>query len=207
MKEDSVVYLSTKKKKDFDRQKTIVENFCKYKFSIQGIFHDYRLSGKAPDKRDSYREMMEFCTQKEVENIIMFSLPDFSRNPHHGLKELKILTENGFAVYWANKDFIGFRGESIYRKEAVLDFINYMDHYTNSMRKTGAKTNKPGQVLQIGRPKALDSGQKEALITVRRAGTSISRICRMFNVSRSTVSKILADYPELKGEWKGNKPS
>jgi hypothetical protein len=29
----------------------------------------------------------------------------------------------------------------------------------------------------------------------------------MFNVSRSTVSKILADYPELKGEWKGNKPS
>jgi len=27
----------------------------------------------------------------------------------------------------------------------------------------------------------------------------------MFDVSRSTVSKVLADYPELKGEWKGTR--
>jgi DNA invertase Pin-like site-specific DNA recombinase len=206
MKSDSVVYLNTRKKSEFEQQKAMVENYCKYKYSVLEMFHDYRVSSRPPEKRPSYQELEEFIRENDVENIIFFNPFEFSRNLDQGLKELKKLTDAGYAVYFADSDFIACHGDCDQRRQSMSSFLYFMDVYRGTMKNAASvKNGTPRANARPGRPRALDEGQREALITVRRSGTSISQICRMFNVSRSTVSKILADYPELKGEWKGNK--
>jgi DNA invertase Pin-like site-specific DNA recombinase len=207
MKKDSVGYLNTRKNSDFEYQKSVLENYCKYKFAILEYFHDDRESSKSPGKRPLYREMLEYCTRHEIENIIIYNLSEFSSNPEQGLNELESLTTAGFAVYCAENDFIGNEGNPEDRRNAITSFLSFMNQYrTNAEKLYAAKYSRDNQSRSSGRPNALNKGQREALIAVRRAGTSISQICRMFNVSRSTVSKVLADYPELKGTWRGGDP-
>ena len=183
-----------------------IERYARYRFAINRVFHDHRTK-YAPSERDSYQTMLRYSQDNDIEHIILYNLPQFSRNLDQSLEELKNLTASGYTVYFADQGFIGYLDEPEKRREAILNFISFMDTYQGTLKKGGSIRPKPVKKTgrSIGRPKALDPGQLEALLTVRRAGTSIGQICRMFNVSRSTVSKILADYPELKGEWKGNR--
>ncbi len=205
MKRDAVAYLNTRKKGDLAAQKNQVENYCKYRFEIVETFHDHRASATPPKRRKGFAEMLEYCAANNCPDIIMYDLADLARDMDAGLEVLRALTER-YTVYCVNNDFFGFRDDPAERREAIGNFVRYMDRYRESARKAAPpapKKAKKDEGLPIGRPKALSEGHVEALITVRQAGVSISRICRMFGVSRSTVSKILADHPELKGEWKG----
>ncbi|HOI58852.1 recombinase family protein [Methanoculleus sp.] len=206
MKRDAVAYLNTRKKGDFAAQKSEVENYCKYRFQIVNIFHDHRANATPPEKRKGFAEMLEYCAAKNCPEIVIYSLADLARDMDVGLATLNALNDR-YTVYCVHNDFLGSRDDPEQRREAVANFVAYMGQYRENTHKTALlpskKTEKGGDGRPIGRPKALNEGQVEALITIRQAGTSISQICRMFDVSRSTVSKILADYPELKGEWKG----
>ncbi len=208
MKKDAVVYLNTKKKGDFDVQKSDIENYCKYRFNIIKIYHDHRMNGVPPEKRESFQNMMEYCNTHDQKNIILHNFCELAKNPDHSLAALKSLSDEDCIVYCATKDIFGSTDDPQQRQENIGNFLDFMSQYRDTAAKvapSGAKkTVKKGRKA-IGRPKALNEGQIEALLTIRRAGTSISQICRMFDVSRSTVSKILSDYPELKGEWKGNR--
>jgi DNA invertase Pin-like site-specific DNA recombinase len=205
MKRDAVAYLNTRKKGDFAAQKGEVEDFCKYRFKIVEIFNDHRANATPPEKRKGFTGMLEYCSANNCSDIIIYDLAGLARDPDAGLAALKTLNEQ-YTVYCVNNDFFGFRDDPEQRRAAIGNFIEYMEQYRESARKaapTVSKKAKKDNGRPIGRPRALNEGQVEALLTVRQAGTSISQICRMFDVSRSTVSKILADYPELKGEWKG----
>ena len=205
MKRDAVAYLNTRKKGDFAAQKGEVEDFCKYRFQIVEIFHDHRANATPPEKRKDFAAMVEYCSSNNCFDIIIHDLAGLARDPDVGLAALKTLNED-YTVYCVNNDFFGCRDEPEQRRAAIGNFLEYMEQYRESTRKTPpavSKKAKKDDGRSIGRPRALNEGQVEALLTVRQAGTSISQICRMFDVSRSTVSKILADYPELKGEWKG----
>ncbi|MFA7198031.1 MAG: recombinase family protein [Methanoculleus sp.] len=207
MKRDAVAYLNTKKKGDFTAQKSEVENYCKYRFQILNIFHDHRANATPPEKRKGFTEMLECCAANNCPEIIIYDLADLARDMDLGLAALKTLNDQ-YTVYCVNNDFIGFGDDPGQRREAIGNFIAYMDQYRESARKVAspvAKNAEKGGGRPIGRPRALNEGQVEALLTIRQAGTSIGQICRMFDVSRSTVSKILANYPELKGEWKGTR--
>ncbi|MDN7025915.1 resolvase [Methanoculleus sp. FWC-SCC1] len=208
MKKDAVVYLNTKRKGDFEVQKSEVENYCKYRFNIINIYHDHRMSGVPPEKRESFREMMEYCDAYGMQHIILHNLCELAKNPEHSLAALKSLIDDDYVVHCATKDIFGAVDDPEQRQELIANFLDFMSQYRDAAGKptpSGAKkTVKKGRKT-IGRPKALNEGQIEALLTVRRTGTSISQICRMFDVSRSTVSKILSEYPELKGEWKGTR--
>ena len=207
MKKDAVAYLNTRKKGDFAAQKAEVENYCKYRFGIVGIFHDHRANATPPEKRKGFVEMLDYCAANNCPDIIIYDLADLARDMDAGLATLRALNDQ-YTVYCVNNDFFGFRDDPELRREATGNFIAYIDRYRESTRKAAPlaskKTKKEGG-RPIGRPRALNEGQVEALLTIRQSGTSISQICRMFDVSRSTVSKILADYPELKGEWKGGR--
>ncbi|KUG20915.1 MAG: recombinase family protein [Methanomicrobiaceae archaeon] len=209
MKKDAVVYLNTKKKGDFELQKSEIENYCKYRFNITRIYHDHRMNATPPEKRASFQEMTEFCDNNDIKNIILYNFSDLARDVDQSLDALKNLTDADYTVYSAKQDIFGSFNDPDQRKEAMCNFFSFMDQYRESMRRSAPansrKTASEG-TRAIGRPKALNEGQIEALLAVRKAGTSISQICRMFGVSRSTVSKILAAYPELKGQWKGGAP-
>ncbi|WOX56322.1 recombinase family protein [Methanoculleus palmolei] len=205
MKKDAVAYLNTRKKGDFAAQQSEVENYCKYRFRIVEIFRDHRANATPPEKRKGFAAMLEYCTVNNCSEIIIYDLADLAKDMDSGLAALKTLNDR-CTVYCVNNDFFGHRDDPELRREAVGNFIAYMDRYRESTRKAAppaSKKTKRGDGRPIGRPRALNEGQVEALLTIRQAGTSISQICRMFDISRSTVSKILADYPELKGEWKG----
>jgi DNA invertase Pin-like site-specific DNA recombinase len=208
MKKDAVVYLNTKKKRDFEAQKSEIENYCKYRFNVTKIYHDHRMSATPPEKRKNFQEMLNYCAGTGCREIVIYTITDFAKDIDQGLTTLKKLTDSAYTIYCAHNDMFGFRDDPDTRREAIANFFDFMDQYRTSIQKASPsaskKTPKEGKRL-IGRPKALNEGQIEALLTIRQAGTSISQICRMFDVSRSTVSKILADYPELKGEWKGSK--
>ncbi len=206
MKKDVVVYLNTKKKGDYEFQKSKIEHYCKYRFNIIKIFHDHRMTATPPEKRTAFQEMMKYCSTSNLDGIILYDLAELAKDMDQGLATLKRLTEGNYTVYCACNDIFGYRDDPGRRREAIGNFLAFMEQYRSSMQKVPRSASKKAAIegkRPIGRPKALNEGQIEALLTIRKAGTSISQICRMFGVSRSTVSKILADYPELKGVWKG----
>ncbi|TAJ45372.1 recombinase family protein [Methanofollis fontis] len=207
MKKDAVAYLVTRRRGDIEHQREVLEQFCKYRFTINTVFNDHRAASTPPRKRDGYNAMLQYCREHMAQFVIFLSLSDIARNPENGIDEIHSLISEGFVPFFAKNDFIGYVDNPELRTEAIGHFVEYMGTYAERVRK--AQSTSPRQESRtkgaIGRPKALNEGQIEALITVRRSGTSISQICRMFNVSRSTVSKILTDYPELKGEWKGRR--
>ncbi len=205
MKKDAVAYLNTRRKGDFIAQKSEVDIYSKYRFQILKTFHDHRKGATPPEERRAFMGMLEYCAANDCSSIILYDLAGLARDMDAGLATLKTLNEQ-YMVYFACGDFFGSRDDPDLRREAIGDFITYMERYqedTKVARTPASKNVKKEEGRPIGRPRALSDGQVEALITVRRAGTSISQICRMFGVSRSTVSKIFADYPELKGTWKG----
>lgn len=205
MKKDAVAYLNTRNKEDYATQKAEFDDFCKYRFRVVEIFHDHRAYATPPEKRKGFSGMLEYCAANNCRDIIIYDLAGLAKDPDAGLAALKSLNEQ-CTVYCVHNDFFGFPNDPEQRRAAIADFIEYMEHYRENARKivpAASKKAKKDRGRPIGRPKALTEGQAQALITLREAGTSISQICRMFDVSRSTVSKVLADYPELKGEWKG----
>lgn len=209
MKKDAVAYLSTRKKGDMEHHLGILEDYCKYRFRINRLFTDHRVNSVPPRKREGYLEMLAYCQEHGITHVLFLNLPSLSKNLDNGLDELRTLIREDRIPYFAENDFIAHVDEPAARARDLKNFLAYMHTYQGFARKTYShqvrQSSKPKGT--IGRPRALNDGQVEALITVRRSGVSISQICRMFNVSRSTVSKILNDYPELKGEWKGAQSS
>jgi DNA invertase Pin-like site-specific DNA recombinase len=205
MKKDAVVYLRTRKKKEYERQKGIVENYCKYHFSILKIFHDETDGMTAGEPSDTYREFRECAGDGKAEHLIFFSLREFLRLLPDGPAELHRLTDDGLVIHFAEGDFIGYRDEPELRRDAIHSFLSFLETLREGAPRKGAgpRGRKPAGKGRIGRPRALSDSQIRALVSARRSGTTIGRICKDFSVSRSTVSKILRKYPELKGEWKG----
>jgi DNA invertase Pin-like site-specific DNA recombinase len=205
MKKDAVVYLRKRKKKEFERQKETVENYCKYHFAIIRIFHDETDGMTAGEPSDTYREFTEASGDGTAEHLIFFSLREFLKIRPDGLAELRRLTEDDRVVHFAEGDFIGYRDEPDLRRNAIRSFLSFMETIRAGTPKKGAgpRSKKAAGKGRIGRPRALTDSQIRSLVSARRGGTTIGRICKDFSVSRSTVSKILRNYPELKGEWKG----
>jgi len=196
MKKDAVAYINTSKISDFLPQKEILEKFCRYKFSVREIFHDNRVTSRDPDKREAFQKMLAYCKEHKIEHVVLYSLSGFSRNPRHLSGVFKKFYNDGIAVYWVEGDFLAGTEDPDLRMQAMYDFISFTGNYR--IMPASRQTAKPG------RPRALDSNGIDTLIQYRRGGMSISRICQLLSVSRSTVSKVLSDYPELKGEWKGS---
>ena len=204
MKQQSVVYLNSRKSADFEKQKVEIENFCKYRFDIDRIFHDNHSPVIPASKRPEFIEMVQYCAQKGISNIIFYDLDATLKIPDAFISDLSMVLREGYVPYWARGDFISGGYDSDERREAVKAFSRYLEEFS-SRKGSGTEGKKRSHVSarRPGRPAALDERGITDLVAARRSGKTIGEVCRIFGVSRSTVSKILRDYPELKGEWKG----
>ncbi|WP_165074391.1 helix-turn-helix domain-containing protein [Methanogenium sp. MK-MG] len=124
--------------------------------------------------------------------------------PDTFISDLSMILKSGYIPYWAQGDFISGGYDSDERREAVIAFSRYLDQFSawHSKGKQGKKSITVSS-RRPGRPQALDEKGVSDLLAARRSGKTIGEVCRIFSVSRSTVSKILRNYPELKGKWKG----
>jgi len=204
MKQQSVVYLNSRKPADFEKQKIVIENFCKYRFDIDRIFRDNQSPAIPASNRPEFVEMLNYCEENGISNIIFHDLDVTLKIPDAFITDLSMVLKSGYIPYWAQGDFISGGYDSDERREAVIAFYRYLDQFSarhskgkRGKKTTGVSTRRPG------RPQALDEKGISDLLAARRSGKTIGEVCRIFNVSRSTVSKILRDYPDLKGEWKG----
>ncbi|MDD1676966.1 MAG: helix-turn-helix domain-containing protein [Methanomicrobiales archaeon] len=204
MKREALVYVTTKNKNDLEEQMVTVQNFARYRFSLKEICNIGKVRGSKTTGK-THPDLVQDMKTNGVENLIVPSLESFSRNPDTALAALKFFTSEGIAVYSAEGDFIDQIEDSEKRRESLLRFITYMEQYREKIRSNGSKKKGGKRKRGLGRPRILNAGQREALIALRRSGSSVGKICTKFNVSRSTVSKILAAHPELKGVWKGTK--
>lgn len=204
MKQQSVVYLNSRKSADFEKQRVEIENFCKYRFDIDRIFHDSHSPVIPASKRPEFIEMVHYCAQKGISNIIFYDLDATLKIPDAFVSDLSMVLKEGYIPYWARGDFISGGYDSDERREAVMAFSRYLEEFsTRKGNENEGKKRSHGSARRPGRPSALDERGITDLVAARRSGKTIGEVCRIFGVSRSTVSKILRDYPELKGEWKG----
>ncbi|MBT8508858.1 hypothetical protein AZH53_10630 [Methanomicrobiaceae archaeon CYW5] len=200
------MYLNARRLSDFEEQKATIEDFCKYKFEIKTIFHDTVSPVVVPEKRPAYREMLSYCSAHGVDNVILYNLPEWLKRPDIFLITVRDLDDAGIALYWAVGDCIGGGLEIESRRDAVRSFAAYLEQVITRIRKSQEVPSGGRAARRPGRPCALDEKGIAELIAARKQGKSIGELCRQFSVSRSTISKILVDYPELKGEWKGSRP-
>jgi DNA invertase Pin-like site-specific DNA recombinase len=206
MKRDAFVYVTTKTKAELEEQLTIVQNFAKYRFSLKEICNNGRgRKGSRTSQGKGHADLVQAMKAGGVDTIIVPNLDSFSRNPDAALAALKFFSTEGITVYSAEGDFVNFEEDPVKRRGALLRFIAYMEQYREKIKSNGSKRKGGKRKRGLGRPRILNAGQREALIASRRSGASVGKICTKFNVSRSTVSKILAAHPELKGVWKGTK--
>lgn len=205
MKRCSVVYLNARRLSDFEEQKEAIEDFCKYKFEIKNIFHDTVSPVVVPEKRPAYREMLSYCSAHGIDNVILYNLSDWLKRPDILLSTIRDIDDAGIALYWAEGDCIGGGLEIDSRRDAVRSFAAYLEQVMIQIRKSQEAPSGGRAARRPGRPCALDEKGIAELIAARKQGKSIGELCRQFSVSRSTISKILVDYPELKGEWKGSR--
>jgi len=201
------VYLNARRLSDFEDQKAIIEDFCKYKFEISGIYHDTVSPAVMPEKRPAYREMLQHCFGNGIEYVICCNLAECLKRPDIFLSKVRDMDNGGLAIYWAAGDCIGGGLEAGPRRDAVRSFAAYLEQVMTQIRKSQEAPSGGRAARRPGRPCALDEKGIAELISARKQGKSIGELCRLFSVSRSTVSKILVDYPELKGEWKGSRPA
>lgn len=204
MKQQSVVYLNSRKSAEFEKQKMEIEHFCKYRFDIDRVFHDNEPPAVPASNRPEFKKMLYYCEKNGILNIIFHDLEATLKYSDVFINGLSMVLNNGLIPYWAQGDFISGGYDCDERREAVNAFFRYLDYFSaQRLRGKRAKktTGAPGR--RPGRPPALDEKGISDLLAARRSGKTIGDVCQIFNVSRSTVSKILRDYPELKGEWKG----
>ena len=204
MKQQSVVYLNSRKSADFEKQKIEIEKFCKYRFDIDRVFHDNQSPTVPVSNRPEFTEMLKYCENNGIPNIIFHDLDATLRYSEVFINGLSLVLKNGSIPYWAQGDFISGGYDCDDRRKAINAFFHYLNQFSaQRLRGKQAKKGTAPPARQPGRPPALDSKEISDLIAARRSGKTIGDLCRTFNVSRSTVSKIFRDYPELKGEWKG----
>ena len=204
MKQQSVVYLNSRKSADFEKQRVEIEHFCKYRFDIDRIFHDNHSPVIPASNRPEFIEMVQYCAKTGISNIIFYDLDATLKIPDAFISDLSMVLKEGYVPYWARGDFISGGYDSDERREAVKAFSRYLEKFSaRNGSETEGKKRTHGSVRRPGRPAALDEKGISDLVAARRSGKTIGEVCRIFGISRSTVSKILCDYPELKGEWKG----
>lgn len=207
MKQNSVIYLCSRKKAGLTEGQQATEEFCRYSFTICEIFSDRQSRSRKPGRRPAYQQMLQYFRNHDVNILIIPDLGTLSGSPVLATAELQALFDLGITVYWISGDFLGCKRDPALRREATGRFLTFMDESKTvcapQRRTESAMTTRDAK--SPGRPCALDEGQRKALIELRRTGTPISQLCRMFKISRSTVYKILAPYPELKGTWMGSK--
>ena len=101
MKQQSVVYLNSRKIADFEKQKIEIENFCKYRFEIERIFHDNQSPVIPVSNRPEFIEMVNYCSEKGICNIIFYDLDATLKIPDVFVSELSMVLKRGYIPYWA----------------------------------------------------------------------------------------------------------
>ena len=161
-------------------------------FEIVNEFIDYDVSGIIPPReRLAYSQMIKFCKQHNIKNIIFYDLSRLSRNLIEGLKEIERLLAEGFDIYTLDKTFelLNTLPYQSLKKIVLALLLGFAELYREDIvrrTKEGLERAK-AQGKKLGRPLKLNDDQILMLKKLRQEGYSYSKIAKILGVSKATV--------------------
>lgn len=162
-------------------------------FEIVNEFIDYDVSGIIPPReRLAYSQMIKFCKQHNIKNIIFYDLSRLSRNLIEGLKEIERLLAEGFDIYTLDKTFelLNTLPYQSLKKIVLALLLGFAELYREDIvrrTKEGLERAK-AQGKKLGRPLKLNDEQNfNVKKKLREQGYSYNKIAKILGVSKATV--------------------
>tara|TARA_B100000902_G_scaffold392203_1_gene444235 strand:+ start:200 stop:868 length:669 start_codon:yes stop_codon:yes gene_type:complete len=111
-------YIRVSSKKSVDgyslvMQENKIKDYCKYMdYDLVEIYEDKGISGMSIDKRNGYKDMLEYLMNNDIDGIVVYSLSRLGRRMKDVIGLLDVLKKNGKSFYSIkeslnNKDKIG----------------------------------------------------------------------------------------------------
>jgi site-specific DNA recombinase len=81
-------------------QKDKINSYCKYMgYNLVEVYEDRGISGMSIDKRNGYRDMLEYLLNNEIDGIIVYSLSRLGRRMKDVIGFLDVLKRSGKSFY------------------------------------------------------------------------------------------------------------
>ena len=105
--------LQSKKGNSLKLQKSKIKGYCKLNdFELIEIYEDKGISGMSIDKRDGYKEMVNYLTNNDIDGIVVWSLSRLGRKMKDVVEFMDILKQNDINFFsikenLSNNDKVG----------------------------------------------------------------------------------------------------
>ena len=81
-------------------QKDKINSYCNYMgYDLVEVYEDRGISGMSIDKRNGYRDMLEYLLNNEIDGIVVYSLSRLGRRMKDVIGFLDVLKRNGKSFY------------------------------------------------------------------------------------------------------------
>jgi len=162
------------------------------------FYQDIAISGQA-DERESYEALMG--QYEEHEYVVVRELSRFGRDPVAVLTDIEEIMDSGVefvSVTEPELDSTSAHGKFMMRMIAAMNGF-YADLRREQAIRAAQRRKEKG--LPVGRPKKLDSDQRDEVFDLRRKGVSYSAIARVVEhkpgepheISRETIRRYCDD--------------
>ena len=105
--------LQSEKGNSLKLQKSKIKDYCKLNdFNLIEIYEDKGISGMSIDKRDGYKEMVNYLTNNDIDGIVVWSLSRLGRKMKDVVEFMDILKQNNINFFsikenLSNNDKVG----------------------------------------------------------------------------------------------------
>ena len=105
--------LQSEKGNSLKLQKSKIKDYCKLNdFNLIEIYEDRGISGMSIDKRDGYKEMVNYLTNNDIDGIVVWSLSRLGRKMKDDVEFMDILKKNNINFFsikenLSNNDKVG----------------------------------------------------------------------------------------------------
>ena len=105
--------LQSEKGNSLKLQKSKIKDYCKLNdFNLIDIYEDKGISGMSIEKRDGYKEMIEYLTNNQIDGIVVWSLSRLGRKMKDVVEFMDILKKNNINFFsikenLSNNDKVG----------------------------------------------------------------------------------------------------
>ena len=196
MQKTAIYYRVSTDKQDLSSQKQAVESWltsleeAKKPTKITE-YVDEGISGAKTD-RPAYQSLLDDCSKKKIDTIVVYKLDRFSRNATDAIRTLLDLDECNVAFISVTQPVLNLGHDNPFRRTMLAAFaeIAEIERQTIVQRvKAGLEAAKQ-RGIKLGAPKKIDEAKTEAIITKRKAGMSYRAIAKELDISFGSVQKV-----------------
>jgi len=83
-----------------NNQRSKIKDYCKYMdYDLVEVYEDRGISGMGIDKRNGYKDMLEYLMKNDIDGIVVYSLSRLGRRMKDVIGLLDVLKQNGKSFY------------------------------------------------------------------------------------------------------------